>query len=195
MPWFDLPIVAFDTETTGLNPESGDRVIEFAAVVFRINPRLEVVEERTHTQLFSFSRSLAPIITQITGLTDADLRGAPPFSAHATAIHSLLSSGILIAHNITFDRRFLTAEFERVGLHWPKTLAEIDTLKLSRAAFPGVRGHKLTQVVQRLGLPMARAHRADADARATGLVFLSLARQAPLDTDDVSALDAWAQRR
>ncbi|MBN2798973.1 MAG: 3'-5' exonuclease [Deltaproteobacteria bacterium] len=195
MAWHHHPIIAFDTETTGLSPKNGDRVIEFAAVIYHLSHRMEVLEEGYVSHLFSVGRPLPRLITRITGITDKMLVGAPRFEEHAAEIHRLLGTGIIVAHNIGFDKQFLTSEFQRVGLDWPQPVAEIDTLRLSRASYPGISGHRLSDLATRLGVRLDGAHRAGADARACGEVFLALARRAALQSEEPEEVEAWASGR
>lgn len=191
MRWQDLRIVAFDTETTGLNPENGDRVIEFAAVELRIDPAGHVRDTKAHVFLFDPGIPIPREASDVSGIKDEDVAGAPKFETRAVEIQKLLQGAIAVAHNFPFDQRMLSAELKRVDLRWPVCAAEIDTVDLSRHFFPEAKSHKLGELAQRLEIPLENAHRADHDAEACGRAFLAIARKhaAP---PDLAALLEWA---
>jgi DNA polymerase III subunit epsilon len=101
-----------DLETTGLYP-STDRVVEMA--VIHLNPEAEITAE--FCTLINPRRDVGP--TRIHGLTAADVTTAPTFAAAAATLWQLLSGRILVAHNASFDARFLDAEFARCGASLP----------------------------------------------------------------------------
>lgn len=191
MSWRARSVVAFDTETTGLFPENGDRVIEFAGVEFKLDPDGAVRSVVPHHFLFNPGIPIPREASEVSGIRDEDVAGKPGFAAHADAIHRLLGGAITVAHNYPFDQRFLSAELKLCGLKWPAPPAEIDTVDLSRRFFPEARGHKLGELCARLEIPLIGAHRATNDAEACGRAFLALAQRndAP---GDVEGLIDWA---
>lgn len=194
MKWKSLPIVAFDTETTGLEPFGGDRIIEFAAVVLQLGPDGRVAHREDHNFLVNPERPIPRKVTEITGISEADVAGAPPFAAVAHRIHALFQGAVTVAHNYPFDMAFLSAELERVGLHWPEPLAEIDTVDLSMKVFPDARSHKLSDLSDRLDVRLERAHRATDDAAACGYSLAEMARRHGDGLeDDLQSLLEWAQ--
>lgn len=174
MRWRDLPVVAFDTETTGFNPEEGHRVMEFGAVEYRLAHDGSVTEVLRHSWLFNPGGPIPREIQDITGIHDEDVANKPAFSTRAVAIHKLLAGAVTIAHNYPFDQRFLTHEFSLCGLTWPCPPAEIDTSDLSRQFFKEAREHKLGSMAARLEVPLVQAHRATDDAEACGRSFLAM---------------------
>jgi DNA polymerase III epsilon subunit-like protein len=193
MRWTDKPIVAFDTETTGLNPWLGDRMIEFGAVVFHLDERGRVDESRVERHEFFVNPGvpIPPEVQKTTNINDADVADAPPFAEKADIIWRLLEDSLSVAHNYDFDQAVLASEFQRLGRFWPTPLAEIDTLDLSRRFFGGARGHKLEQLAQRLEIKLVDAHRAANDAEACGRSFIALTSRfdAP---DQLDGLLQWA---
>lgn len=191
MSWRSLSVVAFDTETTGFFPETGDRVIEFAGVEFVLNDDGTVRSVVEHHHLINPDRPIPREASEVSGLKDEDVARAPQFAAVAQSIHALLARSITVAHNYPFDQRFLTSEFARCDLSWPYPVAEIDTLDLSRRFYSEAREHNLGATCQRLGVSLTGAHRAVNDARACGEAFLEMTRRhgAPLDLPDMIA---WA---
>ena len=191
MHWKHLPIVAFDTETTGLHPFGGDRIIEFAAVSMHIGPDGKVSDVSEHSWLVNPGIPIPHKVTEITGITDADVADAPPFKTIADDVHALLQGAITVAHNYPFDLNFISQELNRVDLVWPEPLAEIDTVDLSIKSFPDARSHRLKDVCKRMDVSLVGAHRATNDAEACGRVFIELARRADVE-DSLQAMLEWA---
>ena len=160
MAWKKLPIVAFDTETTGLQAHNGDRVIEFAAVEFTLDETGQIENVHRREKLFNPGIPIPREVVKLTGIADEDVADAPEFKKHAKDIWSLLDNRIIVAHNLPFDRGFLCMEFRKLGLDWPSPLAEIDTYDLSVRFFKETRGHKLSDVAGRLNVVLDGAHRA-----------------------------------
>lgn len=187
----DLPIVAFDTETTGLDPFLGDRVIEFAAIRFQIDEEGRITEKKADSWLIQPGVPIPRKVTEITGISDMTVANSPRFEDVAGQIHDLLTDCIVVAHNLPFDLGFMSEEFREVGLHWPDPYAEVDTLDLSQKLFKEARGHKLSDLCERVGVTLGRAHRATDDATATGECFVELLRRSDVG-DDLDAMIAWA---
>ncbi|HHO49569.1 MAG TPA: 3'-5' exonuclease [Deltaproteobacteria bacterium] len=198
MKWKSLPIVAFDTETTGLEPFGGDRIIEFAAVEFRLDEAGEIVDRTDHAWLINPERDIPRKVTEITGISADDVNDAPRFINVAPKIRKLLANAVTVAHNYPFDLAFLMREFDEVQrqthdahMCWPEPLAEVDTVDLSMRCFPDARSHRLSDVAERLNVELERAHRATDDAAACGLCFIQLARRHEVE-DDLQAMLDWS---
>ena len=187
MGWTEHRIIAFDTETTGLNPFDGDRVMEFGAVELQIDSEFRVSGVKAHDWLINPGMPIPREVTRVTGITDEHVANKPPFSKMAKEIHALLDGAILIAHNLAFDMAFLRLEFERCDLHWPITIAEVDTLHVSRAKLTDQHRHNLGHVAKLLGVPLDNAHRATDDAEACGRVFAEFCKRynAPTETAEM----------
>ena len=151
-------IIAIDVETTGISPEK-ERIIEIGAF------RPETGE--VFRTLINPGRPLPKRITELTGITDEMLVGAPE---EAEAIRAWLDfmegDTILLGHNISFDHSFLVQAIRRCGYEEPQ-FSGIDTLKLSRVLCPELPNKKLETMVNHFGLTNERAHRAFEDARVT----------------------------
>ena len=193
MRWTDLPIVAFDTETTGLHPWEGHRIIEFAAVCFHLDEKGAIDEQRVETHQFLVNPGvpIPPEVQTLTGITNETIAGAPSFDKVAGRVRELLTNAVTVAHNYSFDQQFLSSEFQLLGAHWPQPLVEIDTVALSRRYFPEAHKHKLEDMARRVGVTLSGAHRAVNDADACGRSFLAIARrfEAP---DELEGLLDWA---
>ncbi|NLO94910.1 MAG: hypothetical protein GX388_02730 [Firmicutes bacterium] len=163
-------------ETTGLDPER-DRIIEI--FMLALSKSGEVAQYET---LINPERPLLPEIVELTGLTDADLKDAPLEAAVAPEIREFIGLGTPVAHNLSFDLRFVNAMFRRNNL---LELGEggLDTLAISRALFPklaiypgGGGSHRLSNLMYhfRLDGAYANAHRAREDVLLLVEVFRHL---------------------
>lgn len=190
MDWRNLRIVAFDTETTGLHPEEGHRVVEFAGVELRLGAGGSV-EAEPFQFLCNPEMPIPRESSEISGIKDEDVAEAPVFAELASRVHRMLDGAVTIAHNYPFDQRFLTSEFARVNLRWPAPLAEIDTVDLSRAFYPEARSHKLGELCGRLDVSLVGAHRATNDAEACGRCFIKLTRRFDAPAD-IAGMVEWA---
>lgn len=151
----DMPIVFVDLETTG-GSAGEDRITEVGVV--EIGPG----GVSRWSALVDPRRSIPPFIQQLTGITDAMVRGAPTFDAIAPGLFERLNGKLFVAHNAGFDRGFLRSEFSRVGFAFnPDVLC---TVRLSRALFPAEKRHGLDALTLRHALVAADRHRALADA-------------------------------
>lgn len=191
MQWNSLPIIAFDTETTGLSPFAGDRVIEFGAVVLHVGRDGRVAKVEKHDFLFNPGIPIPPKVVQLTGIDDAMVANKPPFEDLAMKVRQLLTGGICVAHNYAFDRNFISEEFRRAGLAWPDPIGEVDTVDLSMRMFPEARSHKLSELCKRLDVDLDNAHRATDDAEACGRCFVELTRRREAPGELHGMLD-WA---
>jgi DNA polymerase III subunit epsilon len=150
------PLVFVDIETNGLNHIRG-RVIEVAAI--RIEEGRVV---REFNQLIDPGAPLPQFITNLTGITETDLQGAPLFVAVADELLEVMQGAIFVAHNVRFDYSFLKQEFRRIGKQFsPRQLC---TVRLSRALYPTQRSHKLQSLIDRHGFAADHRHRAYDDA-------------------------------
>ena len=153
----DRPLIFLDLETTGASP-SFDRITEIGLVEV---DRGEFIGE--WSTLVNPGRGIPTNIQQLTGITDAMVGNAPPFSELAGALHRRLEGKVLVAHNARFDHGFLSSEFRRAGMRYqPEILC---TVKLSRKLFPQHPRHNLDSVIERHGLVCDHRHRALGDAK------------------------------
>lgn len=162
--------IIFDFETTGLSPKQGHRVIEIGAVAL---DNLEIVEE--FSTLVDAGQPISWQAEQVHGISNAMLAGAPTPDEVFSDFHSFIGSAPLVAHNASFDTRFLTAEFGHLGFDLPNPVH--CTLKLGRAKLPQLHNHKLETIFRHLGGEVpedAQLHRALDDARITAYVWKKL---------------------
>lgn len=125
--------VVLDTETTGLNPEEGHRIIEIACMELTNH----LPSGRTFHSFFNPQRAVEFSATEIHGLKTEDLVDMPFFERRAPEFLAFIGGDPLIIHNAQFDIKFLNAELERVQLPLLDLDRTIDTLTLARKKFPG----------------------------------------------------------
>jgi DNA polymerase-3 subunit epsilon len=164
-----------DTETTGLYPEQGHRIIELAGV--------ELVDRRPTGRSVHFhldpEREVDAGAAEIHGMTWEDLKGKPKFADVAGEIVAFARDAHWVIHNAPFDLAFLDAEFRRAGLPACANLYSglVDTLALARETFPGKRNN-LNALCERFGIDNAHRtlHGALLDAQLLAEVYLSMTR-------------------
>jgi DNA polymerase-3 subunit epsilon len=139
--------IVFDTETTGLDPRDGHRLVEFAGIEL-----YERVPTGRHLHFYvNPGRAMPPEAQAVHGLTDEFLADKPGFGAMARELQAFLEDAVLVAHNAPFDIRFLNFEMERCGLPPLDQGRVVDTLELARKRFPGAK-HSLDALCQRFGI-------------------------------------------
>ncbi|HEY70436.1 MAG TPA: 3'-5' exonuclease, partial [Anaerolineae bacterium] len=155
-------LIALDLETTGLDPER-DAVIEIGVVRFRGKR----VEEEWST-LVNPGQPLSPFITQLTGITDEMLAGAPRITQVLGDLQTFVGDVPILGHNIQFDLAFL----QRQGLFQHNE--PLDTFDLASVLLPSAPRYSLTALASLLEVPVRAKHRALEDADTTRMVFLRL---------------------
>ena len=163
--------ILFDTETTGLDPLTGDRLIEIAALELIRDLPTGVVFHR----LVDPDRDIDPDATRVHGLTRADLRGKPKFAEIVDELLDFIGGDPLVAHNATFDFGFLNAELARVGRPSICLTRKVDTLELARTRFPGLP-NSLDALCRRFGIDLSErtSHNALLDCRLLAEVYIEL---------------------
>ena len=163
--------VLFDTETTGLDPMTGDRVIEIAAVeLIGDLPTGKHFHTLIHPQ-----RDIPDEVVRIHGITIERVRDAPRFEEVAEALLAFFGDGKLIAHNAPFDFGFLNAELSRASRSALAFERMIDTLALARLRFPGMP-NSLDALCRRFGIDLTErtTHNALLDCRLLAEVYVEL---------------------
>ncbi|WP_053228133.1 3'-5' exonuclease [Spirochaeta cellobiosiphila] len=175
----DKIFVCFDTETTGLNPLY-DRIIEIAAVKIKngkvigefeelVNPNMPIPEEST----------------KVHGITDNDVVGKESIEKVLPRFLSFIENTILIAHNAQFDIDFVNNSAKKSNISLMNN-DYIDTLPMSRKAFPGRKSYSLQNMAKDFNIKVTAAHRALDDTRVCYRLFelchdkLNPAKQASL---------------
>ena len=167
-----LTYTVVDVETTGTSPERGHRVTEIAAV------RVENGEIRDVFQtLVNPERPIPPFIMALTGISWEMVRDAPRFRDVCDELLARMEGTIFVAHNASFDWKFVAAEVERA------TSRRLDgrrlcTVRLARAVLPQLRRKSLDWVADHYGVQIEGRHRAGGDALATAHCLIRMLRAA-----------------
>src|SRR5579859_5967487 len=163
--------VLFDTETTGLDPLTGDRVLEVAA--------LELINDLPTGEYFHRlidpERDIPEEVTRVHGFRASDVAGKPKFAEIAADLTAFFADARLIAHNAPFDFSFLNAEFQRLGLPPLHPDRMIDTLVLAKTRFPGMP-NSLDALCRRFAIDLSQrtTHNALLDCRLLADVYVEL---------------------
>ena len=163
--------ILFDTETTGLDPLFGDRVIEIAAIEL-IN---DLPTGRHFHTLIDPERDIPADATRIHGSTDENGRNKPKFAEIAGDFLSFVGSDPLVAHNAPFDFAFLDAELARLSLPRLDRTRMIDTLVLAKQKFP-VLPNSLDALCRRFEIDLSArtTHNALLDCKLLAEVYIEL---------------------
>ncbi len=163
--------IVLDTETTGLDPNSGDRIVEIGAVEL-IN---HMPTGRTYHQYINPERAMPQEAFEVHGLSDEFLADKPVFKAIAQEFVDFVGDTRLVIHNAAFDMKFLNAELQWAGfapLPWEQAL---DTLAIARKKFPGAQV-SLDSLCRRFGVDNSNRtlHGALLDSEILAEVYLEL---------------------
>ena len=163
--------IVLDTETTGMDPDKGDRIIEIGCVELDNH-----VPTGRHLQLYiNPERSIPAEATAVHGITNKFIADKPLFSQVYTEFLDFIRDGKLIIHNAEFDMKFLNWELRQVGhrpIPWPQV---IDTLGMARRKFPGSPAN-LDALCRRFGIDNTERtyHGALLDSELLAEVYLEL---------------------
>ena len=158
---------AFDTETTGLNPEE-EKILEIGAISF------DKLGIRTrYNVLLNPQKKILPEITRENGIDDSMVSGKLIFADNAVHFLNFINNTVLIAHNAPFDLGFVDNELKTAGMN-PLENQTADTLTLSRSLLPDLGKYNLQFLAKFFEINVVNAHRAEDDARVCMEVFLKL---------------------
>ncbi|MBU1347181.1 MAG: DNA polymerase III subunit epsilon [Alphaproteobacteria bacterium] len=163
--------IVLDTETTGFDPRTGDRLIEVGCI--EIEDLLPT--GRTFHRLVNPERLIPPDAIRVHGITDDKVRDAPKFAEIVIDLMDFIGDAPVIAHNAQFDRNFIDHECGRCGQALLAETRWIDTLQLAQKRFPGMP-NSLDALCKRYKISLVdRAlHGALIDARLLAEVYLEL---------------------
>lgn len=143
--------IVFDTETTGLSFDNGDRVIEIAAV--------EIDDYRLTQRSFHVyidpEREIPASAIDVHGITNEFIRGKPKFAEVADDFLAFIGDAPLVAHNAEFDFRFLNGELKKLGRPILEPSRMVDTLAIARSRHPGA-SNSLDALCKRYGIDLSR---------------------------------------
>jgi DNA polymerase-3 subunit epsilon len=163
--------LVLDTETTGLDPATGDRVIEIAAIEI-VN--LVPTGRHYHT-LLDPGRDVPEESTRVHGFTADDLRGKPQFAEVVDEFLGFLGADPIVAHNAPFDFGFLDAELVKAGRGRLDRTRMVDSLALAKKRFPGMP-NSLDALCRRFNIDLSErtTHNALLDCRLLAEVYVEL---------------------
>lgn len=164
------PLLAVDTETTGMSPAYGHRLVEVASVAI-----VDGALGETWSSLVQPGRPIPPDAARVHGITDPMVADAPAPAEVGKTLRVACADRMLVLHNAPFDLPFLI-QLLRDGNERPLWNPIVDTLGLARGLF-GAGGNALGPLAERLGLPRETSHRALGDALTTARVFVALAER------------------
>ncbi|MGN6514473.1 MAG: DNA polymerase III subunit epsilon [Rhizomicrobium sp.] len=177
--------IVLDTETTGFDPASGDRIVEIGCVEL-----FDHLPTGRSFQAYLNPERLVPIETQkVHGLTDEFLADKPLFAHIVEELLEFIGDAPLVIHNASFDMKFVNSELHRCGRPPLAYARAIDTIEIAKSKIPGAR-YSLDELCKRFGIDLsARSkHGALLDAELTARVYLELVggrqthlKLAPLD--------------
>jgi len=165
----EIEFTIFDTETTGLEPQAGDRIVEIAAVRIKGGERIAAFET-----LLNPGRGISEAAFQVNQITPAMLERAPDFKEVAGRFLNFIQGSCLCSYNAGFDLEFLNSELNLIGGKLPADTAVLDILKMARKFFPGLERYALWFVADKLGIQAAQKHRALSDVELALGVFSRL---------------------
>lgn len=171
--------MVFDTETSGLYPEEGARVVQIALIAL----------DKDLNELGRYSTVINPHgsvgKSELHGVTKFRTFFAPDFARVAYSLHTAFNGKVAVAHNAEFDEKFLRMEFERSGMAMPG-VRFLDTLALARKHIKGALNYKLMTLVSDLSVdleksPLGGAHDALYDAWCCGEILKEICRRGGID--------------
>ena len=186
--------IVWDTETTGFDPESGDRLVEIGAVeLFNHMPTGKI-----YHQYINPERSMPQEAFAVHGLGNEFLADKPVFKMVAQDFLNFIGDAKIVAHNAKFDMRFINAELKWVGIDPIPMSQSTDTLEIARKKFPGAQ-NSLDALCRRFGVDNTarEKHGALLDSEILAEVYLELigGRQPDFALSVVGGHDVTAQGR
>ena len=164
----NFPVIVLDLETSGLSPQYGDRAIEIGAVLIEKNK----VTDRFQS-LMNPGFRISSFIESYTGINNDMVAAAPPCEEVMEQFAAFIGDHPLVAHNASFDRRFLDAELGFIGKSRNSSMA--CSMLAARRVYPNAPNHQLGTLVRYCGIHTdGTFHRALADAEMTGRLWLAM---------------------
>lgn len=162
----ETEFVILDVETTGLDPLSGDRIIEIAAKKIKNRQVVDIFQSFINPQ-----REIPLEAQQINNITEAMIADAPFHDVVLPQVLQFIGGACLVGHNIGFDLKFLCYELSLLGRKLNEATPALDTLKMSKRFLPQLTSHRLENIAIFLGVKIKETHRALADVELTAAVL------------------------
>jgi DNA polymerase-3 subunit epsilon len=183
--------IVWDTETTGFDPNAGDRLVEIGAIELDKH----IPTGRVYHQYINPERDMPSGAFEVHGLSIEFLKDYPTFAKVGQAFLDFVGDATLIAHNATFDMRFINAELGWANLPAIPANRALDTLEIARKKFPGAQ-NSLDALCRRFGVDNSarEKHGALLDSEILAEVYLELigGRQPDFTLNVVAGSDAGA---
>ena len=161
-------VIVLDFETTGLSPQYGDRAIEIGAVLIENNRVIDRFQSLMNPEF-----RISSFIESYTGINNEMVAAAPPCEEVMTRFAEFIGDYPLVAHNASFDRRFLDSELELIGKAGSSRVA--CSMLAARRVYPNAPNHKLGTLVRYCGIDNdGTFHRALADAEMTARLWIAM---------------------
>ncbi|MDP3732427.1 MAG: exonuclease domain-containing protein [Candidatus Omnitrophota bacterium] len=165
----EIEFTIFDTETTGLEPESGDRIVEIAGIRFKGKERIATFETLVNPHRLISAGAFA-----VNKITPDMLKDAPEIMDVMPKFLDFIRGSCLCSYNATFDLEFLNNELKLMGQNLPSDNAVVDILKMAKRISPALERYSLWFVADSLGIKTKQEHRAFSDVELTLGVFYKL---------------------
>jgi len=165
----EIEITIFDTETTGLNPLEGHRIVELAGLRFRAEQQLAVFNE-----LINPEREISPGAFAVNKISPEMLKDAPKITAVMPRFLDFIKNSYLCSYNAEFDIKFLNNELKLMGRPAINNIFVFDVLTIARKVLPGLERYPLWLVADKLEIKCVQEHRALADVHLCREVFTRL---------------------
>jgi DNA polymerase-3 subunit alpha (Gram-positive type) len=162
----EIEFTIFDTETTGLEPEAGDRIVEIAGIRFKGQKNLA-----TFQTLVNPGRPISEAAFEVNRITQDMLRDAPFIGEVLPKFLDFIKDSCLCSYNAAFDLGFLNNELRLAGNKPLENIAVVDILKMAKRLLPDLERYALWFVADKLGIKTEQKHRALCDVELTLDVF------------------------
>jgi len=186
----EVEFTIFDTETTGLNPQAGDRIVELAGLRVKGNQRIA-----TFDALVNPARAISPAAFAVNKITPQMLQDAPYPKEVIPRFLEFIQGSCLCSYNAEFDLNFLNNELKLAFLPAINNMVVFDLLTMAKRLIPGLERYALWFVAQKLQVSLVQSHRAFSDVEMAWEVFGKLKaicqEKGIMDFTDFSSLFAF----
>lgn len=177
----EVPLVILDTETTGLNPAFGDRIVEIGMVKVRNREIIDRFES-----FINPGRLISPGASAINGITDEMVRYSPYFNQIVDQILAFIEGAVLVIHNARFDLGFIAAQL-RLAQRPNPVNPVLDTILLAKKAYPCLESYSLGNLATALAIVPTHLHRAMDDVEITYRIFNKILSE--LETRNITTVE------
>jgi len=165
----EVEFTIFDTETTGLEPQSGDRVVEIAGIRFKADKQIS-----NFHSLVNPHRRICEAAAKVNNITEDMLISAPDIKDVLPEFLKFSQGSCMCAYNAPFDMDFLANEARLIAMPFPDNLVVADILRMARRLVPNLERYALWFVAQKFEIESRQTHRAFSDVELTWEVFKKL---------------------